>query len=75
MIFNPQQLLMRDKDFFLKINIFCGNITSPPAAALFRTVVRGLVIQNVAGPFDLKNKNKNLNLKKKHDKKFVFQYL
>lgn len=52
---------MRDKDFFLKINIFCGNITSPPAAALFRTVVRGLVIQNVAGPFDLKNKNKNLN--------------
>lgn len=49
---------MIDKDFFLT-NIFCRNITSPPAAALFRTVVRGLVIQNVAGPFDLKKKNEN----------------
>lgn len=69
---------MRDKEFFL-INIFCGNITSPPAAALFRTVVRGLVIQNVAGPFDLKKKmkikNLNLNLKKKFDREFLFQYL
>ena len=30
-----------------------SDVTSPPAAALFSTVVNGLVIQNVAGPLSL----------------------